>query len=215
MTEEFNALIKNNTWDIVSLPKGRKKIDCKWEYRLKHGVDGEAMQYKSRLVAKGFKQVKGKDYTETYAPVASYTSFRIMLAIAASKSLSLYHYDFKNAYLNGTLDDSEEICMSFPEGYYQNCDHEKYALRPKKCIYGLKQSGKNWNSELNDGLLKCGIERCRSDQCLYVHHNGTKLTLVLIYVDDISIATNNEAFVQLMKCYLQKRFELKDLGKMK
>lgn len=215
MQEELKQLLRNQTWEVTELPKGRRKINCKWVYRVKYGTKGEVLRFKSRLVAKGFNQVKGLDYTETYAPVASYISFRIMLALAASKNLRLYHYDFKNAYLNGTLNDGEEIYMSFPEGYYKNYDSEKYALRLKKCIYGLKQSGKNWNTELNDRLLRCGLTRCKSDQCLYIRHSQEKFTMVLVYVDDIAVATNDESFVQDMKKNLQEKFEMKDLGEMK
>ena len=84
MIEEYSSLMKNHTWDLVSLPKGRKLVRCKWLYRTKFASDGSIDKYKARLVAKGFSQVEGIDYSETFAPVAKMDSIHLVLAIAAS-----------------------------------------------------------------------------------------------------------------------------------
>ena len=81
MEEEYNSLIKNNTLDLVSLPKGRKVARCKWIYQTKFVVDGGVDKHKARLVAKGFSQVLGIDYTKTFAPVTKMNSIRLTLAI--------------------------------------------------------------------------------------------------------------------------------------
>ena len=85
MDEEYNALMENQTWDLVPLPKGRKLFRCKWIFRTKMAANGEIGKYKARLVAKGYSQVHGIDYTETFALVAKMDSIRLVLAIAASR----------------------------------------------------------------------------------------------------------------------------------
>ena len=112
MEEEYNSLIKNNTWDLVSLPRGRKVVWCKWIYRTKFVVDGSVDKYKAQLVAKGFSQVPGIDYTETFAPVAKMNSIRLTLAIVVAQGWVVHQMDVKSAFLNGDL--HEEIYMEQP-----------------------------------------------------------------------------------------------------
>lgn len=214
MQEEFKNLDKNDTWEIVEKPKDRNVLNCRWVYKKKIGLDGNVCRYRSRLVAKGYNQVYGHDYMETYAPVADYATFRIMLSIAANMKLKLMHLDFECAYLNGRLSDSEEIYMTFPLGLDQDFEIQGKVLKLKICLYGLKQSGRVWNAELNKVLLNCGLEQSSVDRSLYMKKNDDKLTLLLLYVDDIAIASSDDKFVNNLKEKLAKNFTVKDLGKM-
>lgn len=85
MDEECSALMENDTWDLVPLPKGRKIVRCRWIYPKYIVVDGEMSKYKAQIVAKGYSQVHGIYYTETFAPVAKMDSIQGVLAIAASR----------------------------------------------------------------------------------------------------------------------------------
>ncbi|XP_074303040.1 uncharacterized protein LOC141637462 [Silene latifolia] len=79
MYKEIDALERNGTWEIVSLPPGKKPIGCRWIYNIKYKADGTVERYKARLVAQGFTQIKGIDYHETYALVAKMTSVGVYL----------------------------------------------------------------------------------------------------------------------------------------
>jgi hypothetical protein len=112
MQEEYNSLLKNQTWDLVPLPSGRKIFKCRWVYRTKGAVDGQISRYKARLISKVFRQVHGIDYDETFSPVAKMDSIRLTLSIAVAKGWKVHQMDMKNAFLNGDL--SEEIYMEQP-----------------------------------------------------------------------------------------------------
>ena len=109
MKEELNALTKNHTWDLVTLPHGQSMVGCKWIYKIKTRSDGSIERYKAQLIAKGFTQEYRIDYEETFAPVACISSVCAFLAVAAASKWDLFQMDVKNAFLNGDL--SEEVYM--------------------------------------------------------------------------------------------------------
>lgn len=82
LQEEMNALQKNRTWEIVDLPKEKKKVGCKWIFTVKCKNDGSIERYKARLAAKGFTQTNGIDYQEASAPVAKINSIRFLISLA-------------------------------------------------------------------------------------------------------------------------------------
>ena len=112
MEEEYNSLMRNNTWDLVSLSKGRKLVWCKWIYQKKIAADGSIDKYKVRPVAKGFSQVPDIDYTETFAPLAKINSIHLTLAIATTQRWVVYYIDVKSAFLSDSL--YEDIYMEQP-----------------------------------------------------------------------------------------------------
>ncbi|KAG3127847.1 hypothetical protein PC128_g27045 [Phytophthora cactorum] len=128
---ELESLHKNDTWDVVPLPKGRNAIGCKWVFRVKENQDGEIERFKARLVAKGFSQKYGIDYNETFAPVAKFTSIRAVLSMAAKYGLKLHQMDVKTAFLNDLLD--EDIYMAQPDGYVDE-DHSDYVCKLKRSL---------------------------------------------------------------------------------
>ena len=113
MTEKIESLHKNDTWDLVELPEGKKQIGCKWVYRKKEAMsEKEGERYKARLVAKGYSQRKGVDYDEIFSPVVRHTSIRIVLAMVANFDLELEQLDVKTAFFHGDLE--EQIFMEQP-----------------------------------------------------------------------------------------------------
>ena len=91
MTEEYQSIMKNDVWDIVPRPEGKSVMTSKWISKIKHAVDGSVEKYKARFVARGFSQMEGIDYEETFALVARYTSIRTIIALVASMGWRLHH----------------------------------------------------------------------------------------------------------------------------
>ena len=112
MDKEIFALELNHAQDVVPLPLSKALIACKWVYRIKYNLDGSVERYKAKLVAKGYTQQEGLDYSETFSPVAKSVSVRVLLCIAAIKGWHLYQLDVNNAFLHGDL--NEEVYMSLP-----------------------------------------------------------------------------------------------------
>lgn len=121
----MEALRKNDTWDVVELPREKKIVGCKWVFTVKSKADCTVERYKARLVAKGFTQTHGIDYQETFAPVAKINSIRVLLSLAINANWPLYQLDVKNAFLNGDLEN--EVFMSLPPGFVDKYGVGKFA----------------------------------------------------------------------------------------
>ena len=144
---ELDSLKANGTWSLVERPTEANVVDCKWVLRIKKNAAGEIEKYKARLVARGFTQIHGVDFYETYAPVARLSSFRLLIALANRNGWPLDCFDFDSAFLNSELADDEVIYLEQPRGYQQG-DGKKYVFRLHKALYGLKQDVKNWYDAL-------------------------------------------------------------------
>ena len=116
MVDEMTALHSNGTWDLVVLLSGKSTVGCRWVYTVKVGPDGQVDHLKARLVTKGYTQVYGSDYGDTFSPVAKIASVRLLLlSMATMRSWPLYQLDNKNAFLHGDL--AEEVYMEQPPGF--------------------------------------------------------------------------------------------------
>jgi Reverse transcriptase (RNA-dependent DNA polymerase) len=167
MEEEMSAHAINQTWSIQPLPPGRKTVKCKWVFKTKMNEAREVSRHKARLVAKGFSQIKGIDYTKTFAPVVRFTSIRCLMALAVKKRMLVHQMDAVTAFLQGEL--TEEIYMDQPEGFEDGTDR---VCRLKKTIYGLKQAGREWNSKLDAALIRYGLSKSKMDPCIYYLKNS-------------------------------------------
>ncbi|KAJ0545685.1 putative RNA-directed DNA polymerase [Helianthus annuus] len=208
MDNEFNALLKNATWELVP-PSHHKPIGCKWIFRIKRRPDGSIEKYKARLVAKGFLQEHGKDYFETFSPVTKPVTIRTVLAIALSQNWPIRQLDVNNAFLHGTL--HEDVFMSQPPGYV-NQDLPNHLCRLRKSLYGLKQAPRAWYLELATFLLQLGFTKSLADPSLFIYNRGGIVSYFLVYVDDIVLTGNKNSFVQHVIQALSSKFSIKDLG---
>jgi len=100
---ELKSMDDNKVWNLVDLTDGARSIDCKWVFKSKTNQDGNISIYKARLVVKGFRQVQGVDYDETFSPVPMLKSVRIMLALTAYFNWEILQMDVKTTFLNGNL----------------------------------------------------------------------------------------------------------------
>ncbi|GLJ23273.1 hypothetical protein SUGI_0440310 [Cryptomeria japonica] len=207
MEEEYSSLMRNNTWDLVHLPKGRKMVRCKWIYRTKFVVDGSVDKYKAQLVVKGFSQVAGVDYTETFALVAKMNSICLTLAIVATHGLAIHQIDVKSAFLHGDLD--EDIYMEQPQCFIQDTS---LGCRLRKSLYGLKQAPRAWYAKMDSFLLLVGFTRCHSDPNVYILQQDDSHLILVLYVDDLIIIGSTTSIISRVKSALHDRFAMTDLG---
>ena len=209
MEEELKSMDQNQVWDLVELPKGCKRVGCKWVFKTKRDSIGNIERYKARLVAKGFTQKDGIDYKETFSPVSKKDSLRIIMALVAHYDLELHQMDVKTAFLNGNLE--EEIYMDQPEGFSVK-GKEHMVCKLKKSIYGLKQASRQWYLKFNDTITSFGFQENTVDRCIYMKVSGSKFIFLVLYVDDILLATNDLGLLHQTKKYLSQNFEMKDMG---
>ncbi|GJX57624.1 zinc finger, CCHC-type containing protein [Tanacetum coccineum] len=129
--DEIGSIMENNTWVLSNLPP--KPLACKWIFKRKMKVDGTIDKFKARLVIQGFRQKEGINYFDTYAPVASITTIRLLLALAAIHNLVIHQMDVKTTFLNGDLE--EDVYMKKPEGFVMPGNEHK-ASKKQTCITG-------------------------------------------------------------------------------
>ena len=132
--EEMKQFVHQNIFDMVPKPEGRKVVNCKWVFKMKLGPDGQVEHHKACLVAKGFSQVEGIDFNETYLPVVGHSTVQTLLALACANGWHIHQMDAKSAFLNRDL--KEEIYMKIPPGQDRP---EGHVWRLRKALYGLKQ----------------------------------------------------------------------------
>uniref|UniRef100_A0A2N9FS65 Integrase catalytic domain-containing protein n=1 Tax=Fagus sylvatica TaxID=28930 RepID=A0A2N9FS65_FAGSY len=209
MQEEMSSMDKNNVWELVDLPPGRKTIGNKWVLKVKRKADGSIDRYKARLVAKGYTQREGIDYEDTFSPVVRFASIRLILSIVAKQDLELFQMDVKTAFLNGELD--EEIYMAQPAGFEAK-GHERKVCRLKRSIYGLKQSSRQWYLRFHDSITSFGFEMIEEDHCVYLKRSKRSILILSLYVDDILLAGNDMDSIVTTKKWLSSTFEMKDMG---
>lgn len=224
MNKELEALEKNDTWDVTTLPLGKTAIGCKWLYRTKFNSDDSVERYKSRLVILGCNQRYGEDYAETFAPVAKMTTVRAVLAVAAMQDWYTFQMDVTNAFLHGDL--HECVYMKMPKGYTHfgsrielNTEAKKPSsttvCKLKKSLYGLKQAPRQWFSKLSLTLVEFGYNQSKADYSLFTKTRHDNITLILVYVDDLLISGNSLEEIQKLKDMLSHAFLMKDLGELR
>ncbi|THG93569.1 hypothetical protein EW026_g7700 [Hermanssonia centrifuga] len=204
---EIEAFVKAKLFTEVNKPKGRRLVDCKWVYTIKRGPDGEVIKYKARLVARGFTQIEGVDYNETFAPVSKFTSIRSLLALAAVHNLEIHQMDVKSAFLNGDL--NEEIYMQCPPGFKAK-DGNVWKLN--KSLYGLKQASCEWYKRVCAEFKTMGFTRSDHDHAIFFKYEDGHLLIAAVYVDDMLLISDRMPAIQKLKSDLSTRFEMTDLG---
>jgi hypothetical protein len=197
---------------LVPRPLNKNVIRAKWIFRNKMDEVGQVTRNKVRLVCKGYAQIEGIDYGETFSPIARMESIRLFLAYTSSKNIKVYQMDVKSSFLNGDL--KEEVYMEQPDGF-QVQEEEQYLYMLKKNLYGLKQAPRAWHSRLDNYLRKQGYRKGNTDINLYIKEENDSLVILEIYVDDIIFGSDDDNLSkQLVEC-MENEFEMSMLGEMK
>lgn len=212
MNDEMQSLNDNCTYELVKLPENRQAIGCKWVYKIKTDASGEIQQFKARLVAQGFSQKFGIDYDQIFAPVVRQATFRVLLAMATKRSMKIIHLDAKSAFLNGIL--NETIYMKQPPGYVVD-EKEDHVCLLRRSLYGLKQSARVWNQAIHRVLIEEKCVQSQNDPCLYMRNVKGKCCYILIYVDDLLVASEHQELLIECERILSNKFKMKNLGEVR
>ena len=203
--EEYDSLMANATWELTLLPKNRQSVGCKRLFSTKCDGSSNVVSYKERLVAKGYSQVAGVDFNETFATVAKFSTIRCILVLGVVMDLEMHQMDVKTAFLNGDLE--EESYIDQPQGFVQG----GMVCKLKKSLYGLKQFPRAWYECINAFFVKEGLVRSHADHSLYVVQSSTHIVIVIIYVDDLIILASDMTKLMEFKAKLEKEFDMCDL----
>ena len=201
----MEALHRRKFYDLVECPRGPKVIKNRWVFDRK--TDGCK---KTRLVAKGFSQVKGMDYDAVFSPVVRFETVHLILALAALGGWPLKGLDVQNAYLYGKLD--EEIYMEEPEGFVVP-GKESHVLCLRCALYGLKQAGLTWWQALKRSMEKLGFKSLSSDAGIFLYQTEDGMFVIaVVYVDNAICTGPNDALTEQLKTQFMSIWETRDLG---
>ena len=180
-------------------------------FKIKYRATGEVEIYKVRLIAKGYSQQKGLNFTETFSPVAKMVTVRCALSLAAMHNWPVFQMDVFNAFLQGDLLD--EVYMELPKGFKMK--EENMACKLVKSLYGLKQASRQWNAKLTNALCSSWYIQSHLDYSLFTKRRDDGIVIVLVYVDDILVTGNYVNLIEETKHVLHSYFKIKDLGELK
>jgi hypothetical protein len=211
MQQEHQAIMESKTWALTKLPPRANLLETKWIYKAKRGASGKTEKLKARLVVKGYMQLAGEDYYETFAPVVKWCTIHILVAIATQKDWKIYHMDVKATFLNGPL--KEIVYIVQPEGFVITGKEHLVCLL-HKALYGLKQSPHTWWGTIGMKLASFGLIRSEYDYNLFYSKNTTGIAVVIIYVDDILVTRNDNIRMDSIRKSLSQEYSMIDLGEL-
>ena len=198
---EFHKMDSNKVWKKIKrsmMPTDRRCVKCNWVFDWKRSGVARA-----KLVACGYSQIAGVDFSNVFSPVCNDVSFRIVIIFMIVFGLDALIFDVMTAFLNGDLE--EEIYMDCPEGLEQEDDE---CLLLLKTIYGLVQSSRQCHAKFSGILKKIGFQQCRSDPCLFYRKDETGICVVLTYVDDNLWVGNPLALRKVCKQVVEEGLEI-------
>jgi hypothetical protein len=193
MEKEYAALMYNDTWDLISLPRDVNVVTSKWIFKHKFKANSTFERYKARRVLREFTQCPDIDYDETFSPVVKPAMVHTVLHHAHSRDWPIHQLDVKNAFLHCTL--SETICCTHSTGFF-NPTHPNLVCRLNKSLYSLKQAPHAWYNWFASYLLYLIFVEAKSDTSLFFPRRGSKTIYLLLYVDDIVLMASSTELLQ-------------------
>jgi hypothetical protein len=210
MKEELNNFKRNEVWSLV--PRSKENIvGTKWVFHNKQDEHGVMTRNKARLVEKGYAQVAGLDFEETFAPVARLELIHILLTYAAHHSIKLFQMYVKSAFLNGPI--KEEVYVEQHPGFKDDRypDHD---YRLSKALYGLKQALRAWYECLRDFIISNAFKDRNVDPTLFTKTYNGDLFVCQIYVDDRIFGSTNQKSCEEFSRVMMQKFEMSMMGEL-
>jgi len=181
-------------------------VASSWVYKAKGNAQGEVEQYNAWLVAKGFSQILGQDNNEIFTPMVRYDSLRLLLALSACKEWRPRQLDVQTAFWYRIL--KEEVYIDLLEGSRL----DRMMAKLKRCIYGLKQSLREWYYRLVEYLGPFGFAITAWDPCVLVHESGD--LFLAIYLEDITLFGATGELKKQTIDVLRTEFKVNDMGEL-
>jgi hypothetical protein len=208
INNEFTSLDKNGTFQIVPRPRHQRVVGSQLVFTIKD-AESATPRFKARFVGKGYTQVPGVDYDETFAPVIKSTTARILFSQAASDGHLLNSFDVETAYLNSAMD--RDLYLELPETFSNpRYPRKDYVLQALKSLYGFKQSGYLWSNDIKEKMLALGFTQSDADEGIFL--SADKRITVAIYVDDGLIKADHQHEIDWVITELSKYYTIRNLG---
>jgi len=207
---ELDNMRDNEVWEVARIPATRPRcVDTVWVFKVKSKKSGLIDKFKSRLCCRGFSQVYGTDYTETFAPVVRSPTLRFQLVDAVRRTCKLYlgQLDFQAAFLQPAIDG--DVWLKPPPGIKVP---QGYMLKLRKGMYGLKQSAHLWNKELTKLLLGLGFRQCIGDPCCFILDVSEGYITISTWVDDCVVCYSNPKQWKSVCAKLAKAYPISAAG---
>jgi hypothetical protein len=160
-------------------------------------------------VTKGFTQREGINYSKTFSPVSCKYSLRIIMVLVTHYDFELHQIDVKTSFLNGDL--LENVYTAQPTSFTVK-GKEHMECHMKKSIYGLKQTSRQWYLKFDETIRRFGFKENEEDNCIYAKFRSVKFIFLILYVDDILLASCDVSLLLKTKRFLSSNFDMKDLG---
>lgn len=209
MNDEYGALIKIGTWNLVPRPLGANVFRSIWLFKHKYNADGSLARYKAHLVANGKSQKARVDFDETFSPFVKPATIRTVLKVGLAKNWMIHQLDVKNAFLQGNID--EKIYIHQPPDF-QDANAPNHVCKLNKALYELKQAPRAWNARFASFITNLGFVQSKSDMSLFVYRNKEDLAYLLLYVGDIMLTASSTHLIQSITTSLKQEFPMTDLG---
>ena len=217
MRKELVEHITRKHWRVVPqkcVPKGRNCLPMVWSMKRKRNPLGEIIKWKARLCAGGHRSKEFVDYWDTYSPVVSWQTIRLIFTLAIINDWHIRSIDFVLAYTQAEAQTDIYLRPPTVPNYFVIPDLPKPLDRVQKVykllknLYGLKDAGRTWNHHLHKGLLARGWKQSKIDECLYMKGD----ILLILYVDDACLILPSEGRILDKIKSLRSEYDLTDEG---
>jgi hypothetical protein len=201
---EVGMMIQLRVWEEVPESECRDILTCRWVFALKRSQEGDITKFKARIVAQGFKQIHGRNFDETFAPTPTFSSLRLLLAMASQNKWPIASFDVKSAFLHSDIDHDVYIWPPPGVSVEPGC-----VLKLRKALYGTRQAARCWWLHLKSRLETIGFVPNAEDQSTYVYCSGEDRAFLWIHVDDGLFTASSPQLLADLKTCLSTVLDLK------